>query len=417
MFSWTVIANIIEGASQLVVFIAIGRFLNSSDYGVFSTVFMFSAIFYLCASFNIQMVINRAVSRDYDLASHYLGNGLAMLLISSGFTFLIAFIFARLIYNETIVILIIIFGFYRTCLNLAQLFIAVFSANRRMDYYALLTFINWSVAISLIFFFLRYRSDLALISLALVVGSLSQLLLAMGINRKKKFAPNLNLKFDITLWRKIIKEALPLGATQILGMTYWRVDTILLSILIPNSYSTIGLYSAAYTLLSGVNLIGRSVYLSSYPIFSRIKLDSSQKIRRIASYSILGVFGLGILAAIVLSVWGAPLLLILYGNQYNGATEYIKILAFSTVFTYISYLAYSFLPAIDRSEKYLFAVTAAAVINITLNLLLIPRLSAIACSLVTVITEFTVALLGAFFMLKYTSAKYLLPVSTQAAEK
>lgn len=416
MLSWSVLANIIEGASQLIIFIAIGRFLNSADYGVFSTVFMFTTIFYLFAASNIQMVINRAVSRDRDLASQYLGNGIAMLLISSGVTFLVAFGVSRLIYNDTIVFLIMVFGIYRTLMNLSQLFIAVFSANRRMDYFALLTFINWSVAILLILIILRFKPDLRLISLAFVAGSLAQLLISIRIYLIKKFAPNLRLIFNYPFWQRLIKEALPLGATQILSMTYWRVDTILLSVLITNGYAMIGHYSAAYTLLSGVNLIGRSIYLSSFPVFSRIIIDSPQRVRKIAWYSIFGVLGLGILAAIALSVWGAPLLLLLYGNQYVGAQIYIKILAFSTMFTYISYLAYSFLPAIDRSEKYLTSVAAAAVINITLNLILIPRLAATACALVTVVTEFTVALLGTYFMLKYTSARYPLADSNPPTE-
>ncbi|MBM4241941.1 MAG: hypothetical protein FJ150_09825 [Euryarchaeota archaeon] len=87
------------------------------------------------------------------------------------------------------------------------------------------------------------------------------------------------IEVDWVFWKFIIKQALPFGFTGIFVMIYYYIDTVMLSMILPNADELIGWYNAAYRLTIVLSFIP-SVYFSSiFPIMSRFYKKSHKSLK------------------------------------------------------------------------------------------------------------------------------------------
>ena len=99
------------------------------------------------------------------------------------------------------------------------------------------------------------------------------------------------------------------------------------------------------------------------------------------------------ISLVVMITLAAPLVtLLLFGAKYYGSIPVLQILIWATVPMYWNFVLNSQLIARSADRAILYAAIIALAINVTLNLLLIPKYGYLACAGVTLATEF--ALLG-----------------------
>jgi O-antigen/teichoic acid export membrane protein len=93
-----------------------------------------------------------------------------------------------------------------------------------------------------------------------------------------------------------------------------------------------------------------------------------------------------------------PLTRFVLGSQYSGAGTLFRWLTLTIVAgSMASYFGARLIP-IGREKKYLTAVVAGAVVNVVLNLFLIPRYGAIAAAFTTATSQFVVAFSNYYFV-------------------
>ena len=66
----------------------------------------------------------------------------------------------------------------------------------------------------------------------------------------RKYIP-LKPQFDFAYWKKFLREAAPLGISAIVVFAYFKMDTILLSVLKTNA--EVGIYNAAYKVIENIS--------------------------------------------------------------------------------------------------------------------------------------------------------------------
>ena len=104
--------------------------------------------------------------------------------------------------------------------------------------------------------------------------------------------------------------------------------------------------------------------------------------------------------------FGKPLMLFLYGNEYLQAVDAWKILIFSVGFMFLWSIFIVLLNAIDHPKVPLKGVTIGTIVNVSLNLFLIPKYGYLGASASTVVAEIIL-----FSFLLYSLNQYGYPLN------
>jgi len=123
-----------------------------------------------------------------------------------------------------------------------------------------------------------------------------------------------SLTWDNKLIKYLIKEAWPLALANVFVVIYFRIDTIMLSLM--KSDQATGWYNAAYLLIFSLAFIAYVIMMSVYPKLSQLAKESIDKAKQLYRQTlyITGLAGILILGLSALIV--KYLIPLLYGNEF-----------------------------------------------------------------------------------------------------
>lgn len=160
---------------------------------------------------------------------------------------------------------------------------------------------------------------------------------------------------------------LPLGMATIFNLMFNNFDTVMLGAMA--SAREVGRYNAAYKILFVLFGAFYLITQSLYPILSRAK--GGRKTRQTLAYVLVALGVLGGSIAVMIGIWAAPLLRILYGSDVN-AIHLLRILSFAIPMDLCVALMGTVLVSQGYDKSVLWGAGSAAGCNILLNLWLIP---------------------------------------------
>jgi O-antigen/teichoic acid export membrane protein len=189
------------------------------------------------------------------------------------------------------------------------------------------------------------------------------------------------------LW-DLAKRAAPLGFSLIMLQIYYSMDQVLLGLL--TNKTQVGQYAAAAKLpvvLSGFIVIWMSAV---YPHASKLFTQDPDALRRQ-----LGSFtSLSVVAALPLAAGSAivstGVMTALFGPAYGPAGLPFAILMVASAMTVVSVNYTSLAMAAGKERTFAMAVTVASIINVLLNLLLVPFYGTIGAAVATVAAQLVV---------------------------
>ncbi|WP_437042184.1 oligosaccharide flippase family protein [Streptomyces sp. enrichment culture] len=171
-----------------------------------------------------------------------------------------------------------------------------------------------------------------------------------------------------------------IGLETVVAMALFRLDTLFVGWLVGNR--AVGIYAASYRLLETAVFVCWAVTRAVFPLMAAD--PRPERVRRNTER------GIGVLAAVfipymtVLLCRGHDVLLLLYGEQFADAgTDMLRWLAPAPLLFGLGYLLTDALNAAGPTLRVLSGAVIALVINVVLNLLLIPHLGAVAAAFVT----------------------------------
>jgi len=197
--------------------------------------------------------------------------------------------------------------------------------------------------------------------------------------------------------KNIFLGSIPYGILGVMGLIYFKVDTLLLSYL-RGSYET-GLYSAAYRFLEALVFIPSAVATAAFPVLSRLHEVDNSQVKKIYLSSVKALGGLSIIITLGY-IFLLPYLITYFLPEYQDSVQVIQILALTIPFMFIHVPAAVVLLTSDKFLKPVIILSLLTVgFNVIANLLLIPTYGIYAAAWITVASEilsFTV-----FFLLLY----------------
>ncbi|MFY9269573.1 MAG: flippase [Candidatus Manganitrophaceae bacterium] len=197
---------------------------------------------------------------------------------------------------------------------------------------------------------------------------------------------------DLRRGWKLFRESFPLGMAEVLRRLTWQADKLLLASL--GTPVAVGLFSAAYKFLEAMNPFTVNLTLPLFPVFSRLARESSMKLFKAYRQSIKFLYAMGTPLAVLLFVFADRIVLLFFGEAYREAGGVLRILAPTVVFLLpTSIYGYLFV-ALGHQKMYTICVTLSLLVNVVLDLLLIPRFGYFGAAIGTLAAETGLFLAG-----------------------
>jgi len=206
-----------------------------------------------------------------------------------------------------------------------------------------------------------------------------------------------------------LKAAAPIGVGVVLWTIYFRVDLVALGWL--RGDRDVGLYAASFRLVEAGLLISGPLLAAVFPLLSR--LDPSDEVFRAGLRQSARALGLlGWPAAAFCAVEAPHIIAALYGAEYAASAGVLRILGFAIPLAFLSAPVLTLLIGTDRERIYAYIMGAGAVMNVTLDLLIIPAHGPEGAAAATLATEGVVLALSlaAYARLGLPPLRTLLPV-------
>ena len=191
-------------------------------------------------------------------------------------------------------------------------------------------------------------------------------------------------EFERKTMRRIFSRSWPLAVATFSISIYLRIDQVMLG-----SMSTLkegGLYAAATRVSEAMYFIPVAVVAAVAPSVARAKLAGESGYNELLE-TLLAYLALTAMAYTVLVLAVAPVLVgMLFGSDYSGATSILRLHVLSAVFVFVGTGASVWTINEGKERLAMYRALSGAVVNIAINLLLIPRYGGMAAAFATLVS-------------------------------
>jgi O-antigen/teichoic acid export membrane protein len=206
------------------------------------------------------------------------------------------------------------------------------------------------------------------------------------------------LRLPLTLRgaRAMLRPALTIGAANAMGLLNFNFDSILLGFL--KGPVLVGLYTAAYRPVTIALALPVTYFQGLFPALSQLFAEDREAFLHLARRSLR----LCAIFAVPVGVGGVmlaePVILFIFGSNYADSAVPLRILVWSAVFVVIRGSYRHALNAAGLQNLDLRAAVSSSVVNVGLNIALIPKFGMVGAACATVLGDFVwFAMAGWYF--------------------
>lgn len=393
------VGKIVGLAISLATIAIIFRFLGVEGVGKYTTSFAFVAFFALFADLGLGWTMLRELAIEKD-QNKVFNNIFTMRLILGILVFLIAslvvWLFKYPLEVKWAVAILSVSYFFQSLVSVA---VSIYLNKYRMDIATGAEVVGKAIILAVIYFLSRSGGTLVSVMDAYVVGCLINFLIVWLY--ASKFI-SIGLAFDWKYWKHAISLALPIGVTLVFGFIYYKIDSIMLSLM--KSMIDVGIYGTAYKILEVLQMfpalfLGAAFTLiTSYVTTKDARLQSAfqKQFDFLALLAAPIVAGTLILAGQIIGFIAgskgdfiSASTLSFAGHAITSVTC-LRILILSVGISFFTTLYSFMIVSLGKQKQMVWPTIGFAVFNFLINLYLIPRFSYLGAAFSTFITEIIV---------------------------
>jgi O-antigen/teichoic acid export membrane protein len=397
------ISSLTARALGLGMVVVLARYLGAAGYGTYQRAEAFVFLFSIVANLGLDFILTREVARRSPRVSEYL-SGVVTLKLALGpvcLALILGFAHARGYHGAFLWGI----GCYSVVLILAaigQALDGVFQGLDNMSYTAIANLVNQVVFVGLGLTFVLLHKDLRWILSGLVVAAVVRLVVSMSLLARLHI--HWTRPSPATLWY-LLKQSIPLAFAASFVVIYQQLDSVLLGDLKGNDQ--VGWYRASAKFLLFFTVLRESFLVAIYPVFASVAERDRGRlgglVTRAVRYQL--VVALYFIVCFVFLPRLAPKLL---GQEFVNTARVLPIMAWILVPQTISITMGRVLVATGNQKRVMVATGLTLLVNICLNLALIPRFGYMGAAAAGATSEVAIALVNVYYVQRYVTHTHVL---------
>jgi O-antigen/teichoic acid export membrane protein len=381
--SWLLFEKIIRLILNFFVMVAVVRYLGPDEFGLYSYSISFYGLFVAFISLGLENISIRELVKYPNKKDEILGSVFYTQLVGA----VIAILFISLallvtseeLFTSVLILIISASSFFQTFNVIDYYFRSTVKA--KYSVYVLFSSVLIISAIKLtliiikaplIYFVIAYAFEFVINSIGyFIVYHLQKLKISKW-------------RFDKKLALSLLKDSWPLVLSGVVVSIYMRVDQVIIKKML--DAKEVGFYAAAVRLSESWYFIPVAISNAIFPAIVNAKNISLElyKSRLQKLYDILAWMAIGI--SIPISFFSTDIIILLYGKDYLPSAMILTIYIWAGAAVFLGVASSQYLVTENLTKISLFRTSLGMIVNVILNILLIPKYGIVGSSVATLIS-------------------------------
>lgn len=374
--------KIIGEAIGLLTAIFVIRYLGANNLGIYSFVFAYLGFFAIIIDFGISDILVREISRDRTRADRFIGNAIILNIILSLCALSLACLIISFFHYPSSVKLLVYIASLTFLLSFRYVYAFMFQVDLRMEYSTLVNIVSKLLKLALLLYLIFLKASLFWFIIVEVIIIFPEFFLIRRLSRRFVLP---KFKIDLGIWKYFFKECWPIALIAAFIMIGHRIDQLMLFRM--KGAQALGYYSAAAKLPEALIIFPSAFMASLFPLMSRYFKTSLQSLTQAYTLSFKYMLMLIIPVAVGATLLSRPIISLIYGESFLPSVPVLSILTWAEIFGFYGLIHYEILISVNRQRLYLLFAATGAVVNVMLNLILIPRYGIVGASIATLISH------------------------------
>jgi len=369
--SWIFFAKLFSYIVSFITVAIVARYLGPENYGRLSYSQSFVAIFSVFASLGIDQILYRELINDPKNKNVWLGTAF-ITKFTFGLITLTATIIAALLLNGedtllTWMIAIISFSFIFQPFSVIGHY---FNSLVQSKYVAGAT-ISVALLIPILKLIIVFSNKgilyfAALLMVESAIFALFYIYIYFTVFKQTLFEWN----FSFSILKRLLSESWPLLLASLSGYVYGRIDQVMIQYFIDST--AVGLYDAAVRLTEILGFLPSVIIGSLFPALINAKKQNPDEYKRRFRKMAILCISISLIAVVSLYALSPLIVGLLFGSDFIQTISILKIYVWSNIGTVSIILIQNYFIAEERSKTFFLFSMSGAIINIVLNIILIP---------------------------------------------
>ncbi|MEX0986253.1 MAG: polysaccharide biosynthesis C-terminal domain-containing protein [Bacteroidales bacterium] len=370
--------------------VAVQNRVGEEMYGFYFSLFNFAFILNILLDIGITNFNNRAVSRDHSLLPLHLSNIVPLKFLLSIIYGLVVFVAGAIIgysslHFKLLAVLVInqflssFILYMRSNISGIQLFrtdslLSVLDRSLMIIITGILLWTNISREPFKIEWFVYTQTASYTLTLFTVV--------AVVLYHSGK----IHLKFKFSGYKNILRQSYPFAILILLMSFFNRADSVMIERLLPDGKEQAGIYAQSFRVLDALSQFAVLFAALLLPMFSKM-LKTGENTEDLINISSSLLLGVAITAAVAAVFFNNEIITLMYHKAVLNSPAIFSILMCGFVFISVSYIFGTLLTANRNLKQLNILAGLTVVVNIGLNLLLIPAYKAYGAAIASISSQ------------------------------
>jgi O-antigen/teichoic acid export membrane protein len=384
--------NLVKVLLGLVVSVYVIKYLGPKDFGILSYALSIVGILSPFASLGIDAILFRNLINDKENKNkaNILHTAKVLKLFASLISVILSSIFIYFYSDDIQFIYIFILLLFGLIIDVFALYKEYFLSIEKPKIITISSVVAIIISSALSILFVILKLHIIWFALVHIVRKLINII-SLKYFYKKQSTKDKGLRFDIVLAKDMLKDSWPLIFTSFAGLLYMSTDQILIKYFL--DFEEVGLYATAIKLIMVFYVTPSILSNILYPkiMQSYNLLNTKEFLCKTQKIYVLN-FSIAIIILIFFILFGEYLILILFGDEFMSSVDVLYIYSFGIIFVFFGSMNNKLLMMQNLQKLILTRSIFGLIINLMLNILLIPRYGIEGAAIATVFSEFLIVL-------------------------
>lgn len=403
--AWLFLEQVFRLIAGVFVGIYVARYLGPEKFGIFSYVLVFVGIFGIISKLGLDSIIVRSLVNYSNRADLYLGTAFWLKFAAGILTLGVIGIAVQVIPNDlktNLYIFIIASGLLFQQFEVVDFY---FQSKALSKYVAVLKIIQLVISCILKFYLIFIHAGLFWFFLASLVDQVLLALSYVFVAWQQRIGIFFK-QFKFPMAKEMLSDSWPLLCSGIAIMVYMRIDQIMIKEML--GVKQVGLYSAAVRISESWYFVPSTIATSLFPAILNAKQKSEELYLSMLRQLYNLMAKMAFIVAILMTFFSRFIITLLYGQEFEGASDVLAVHIWTGVFVALGAVRGKWLVSENLQIMSAKTMSIGALMNIALNIVLIPRYGIIGAAIGTVISYVFAVYFSLFFYKNTRDHFYLL---------